>query len=126
MIYVFPIDTGTLMTFDMNLALESVEVVKGTTDNAVKVPPDKQTPQTDWETHNISATAKGVKPKRRKRSIQETSASQQSIQFVALICKCQEDYGKGKPQTFRWTWSGEQQQKYWRRLILCTKIQCAC
>ncbi|XP_063845312.1 uncharacterized protein LOC135091518 isoform X1 [Scylla paramamosain] len=42
MIYVFPIDTGTLMTFDMNLALESVEVVKGTTDNAVKVLPDKQ------------------------------------------------------------------------------------
>ncbi|XP_063845313.1 uncharacterized protein LOC135091518 isoform X2 [Scylla paramamosain] len=48
MIYVFPIDTGTLMTFDMNLALESVEVVKGTTDNAVKVLPDKQAGQQWW------------------------------------------------------------------------------
>ncbi|XP_063852182.1 RB1-inducible coiled-coil protein 1-like isoform X2 [Scylla paramamosain] len=42
MIYVFLVDTGTMMTFDMNLALESVEVLKGAIHNAVKVPPDKQ------------------------------------------------------------------------------------
>ncbi|KAK8372361.1 hypothetical protein O3P69_012565 [Scylla paramamosain] len=42
MIYVFLVDTGTMMTFDMNLALESVEVVKGAIHNVVKVPPDKQ------------------------------------------------------------------------------------
>ncbi|KAK8371841.1 hypothetical protein O3P69_015718 [Scylla paramamosain] len=45
----------------------------------------RKTPQTNWETHNISATAKGVKPKRRKRSIQETSASQQSIQVCLSL-----------------------------------------
>ncbi|KAK8374778.1 hypothetical protein O3P69_011800 [Scylla paramamosain] len=39
MIYVFLVDTGTMMTFDMNLALESVEVVKGAIHNVVKVLP---------------------------------------------------------------------------------------
>ncbi len=44
-----------------------------------------QIPQTDWETHNVSATAQGVRPKRRKRSIQETSAGQQSIQVCLSL-----------------------------------------
>ncbi|KAK8372374.1 hypothetical protein O3P69_019910, partial [Scylla paramamosain] len=56
------------------------------------------TPQTNWETHNISATAKGVKPKRRKRSIQETSASQQSIQFHKCIQEVKDEHEGFRPQ----------------------------
>ncbi|KAK8720042.1 hypothetical protein OTU49_017505 [Cherax quadricarinatus] len=42
MIYVFLVDTGTMMTFDMNLALENVSVLKEVIHRAMKVPPEKQ------------------------------------------------------------------------------------
>ncbi|XP_042209563.1 RB1-inducible coiled-coil protein 1-like [Homarus americanus] len=42
MIYVFLVDTGTMMTFDMNLALENVSVLKEVINRAMKVPPEKQ------------------------------------------------------------------------------------
>ncbi|XP_068228950.1 RB1-inducible coiled-coil protein 1-like isoform X2 [Palaemon carinicauda] len=42
MLYVFLVDTGTMMTFDMNLALENVAVLKDVIHRATRVPPEKQ------------------------------------------------------------------------------------
>ncbi|CAL4073795.1 unnamed protein product [Meganyctiphanes norvegica] len=42
MLYVFLVDTGRMMTLDMNLALENVSVLKEVIQRAVKVPPEKQ------------------------------------------------------------------------------------
>ncbi|XP_069995576.1 RB1-inducible coiled-coil protein 1 isoform X3 [Penaeus vannamei] len=42
MLYVFLVDTGTMMTFDMNLALENVSVLKEVIHRSMKVPPEKQ------------------------------------------------------------------------------------
>ncbi|XP_018567229.1 RB1-inducible coiled-coil protein 1 isoform X2 [Anoplophora glabripennis] len=42
MLFVFHVDTGTMMTFDMSLALESVENLKSYVEEACKIPSDKQ------------------------------------------------------------------------------------
>ncbi|KAK7069828.1 Autophagy-related protein 11, partial [Halocaridina rubra] len=42
MLYVFLVDTGTMMTYDMNLALENVSVLKEVITRAMHVPPEKQ------------------------------------------------------------------------------------
>ncbi|XP_069193835.1 RB1-inducible coiled-coil protein 1 isoform X1 [Procambarus clarkii] len=42
MIYVFLVDNGTMKTFDMNLALENVSVLKEEVHRTLKVPPEKQ------------------------------------------------------------------------------------
>lgn len=42
MLYVFLVDTGTVLTFDMNLALETVANLKEVLYKACKVSPDKQ------------------------------------------------------------------------------------
>ena len=42
MLYVFLVDTGTSLSFDMNLALETVANLKEVIFRASKVPPDKQ------------------------------------------------------------------------------------
>lgn len=42
MLHVFLVDTGTVLTFDMNLALEKVENLKEILFKATKVQPEKQ------------------------------------------------------------------------------------
>ncbi|XP_065332852.1 RB1-inducible coiled-coil protein 1 isoform X2 [Cloeon dipterum] len=42
MLYVFHVETGSMMTYDMNLALESVAHLKGVIGRMCSIPPDKQ------------------------------------------------------------------------------------
>lgn len=42
MLYIFHVDTGTMMTFEMNLALESVGQLKDVIEKSCKIPVDKQ------------------------------------------------------------------------------------
>ncbi|XP_067001491.2 RB1-inducible coiled-coil protein 1 isoform X3 [Anabrus simplex] len=42
MLYVFHVDTGTMMTFEMNLALESVAQLKDVIERACRIPAEKQ------------------------------------------------------------------------------------
>lgn len=42
MLYVFHVDTGTMMTFEMNLALGSVEQLKESIERVSKIPVEKQ------------------------------------------------------------------------------------
>lgn len=42
MLYIFHVDTGTMMTFDMKLALESVNLLKEAIERMCKIPADKQ------------------------------------------------------------------------------------
>nr|CAD7437975.1 unnamed protein product [Timema bartmani] len=42
MLYIFHVDTGRMMTFDMNLALESVVQLKEVIERACRIPADKQ------------------------------------------------------------------------------------
>ncbi|KAF4524772.1 hypothetical protein B566_EDAN014466, partial [Ephemera danica] len=42
MLYIFHVDTGTMMTFDMNLALESVVQLKEMIERSCRIPVDKQ------------------------------------------------------------------------------------
>lgn len=42
MLYIFHVDTGSMMTFEMNLALESVAHLKEVIERACRIPPEKQ------------------------------------------------------------------------------------
>ena len=42
MLYVFLVDTGTMIQLDMNLALEKVEYLKGVIARSCSIPPEKQ------------------------------------------------------------------------------------
>lgn len=42
MLYIFHVDTGTMMTFEMNLALESVVQLKEAIERTCRIPADKQ------------------------------------------------------------------------------------
>uniref|UniRef100_A0A0P4X1U2 Uncharacterized protein n=2 Tax=Scylla olivacea TaxID=85551 RepID=A0A0P4X1U2_SCYOL len=83
-----------------------------------------QIPQIDWEKYNISVITQGMRPKTRKRIIQEMSASQQSIQESKESMNADNKilvrgrlYDESKPQTFNRTWSDEEQRKLEELLI---------
>ena len=65
MLYVFLVDTGTVMTFEMNLALETVANLKEVIFKATKVSPDKQVllisgGQTLDPTHRVCSYSAGT------------------------------------------------------------------
>jgi hypothetical protein len=42
MLYLFAVDTGTMMQLEMDLALETVSYLKGVIGRSCNIPPDKQ------------------------------------------------------------------------------------
>ena len=65
MLYLFLVDTGTVLTFDMNLALETVANLKEVIFRACKVTPDKQVllisgGQTLEPTHRVCSYSAGT------------------------------------------------------------------
>lgn len=83
-----------------------------------------QIPQIDWEKYNINFITQGMRPKTRKRIIQEMSASQQHTQESkeplnddSKIMVRGRLYDESKPQTFNQTWTDEEQRKLEELLI---------
>ncbi|XP_042228068.1 ZZ-type zinc finger-containing protein 3-like isoform X2 [Homarus americanus] len=78
-----------------------------------------QIPHIDWEKYNVKSITQGMRPKTRKRVLQENLTAQQPVQESkdpvtddGKIMVRGRLYDGSKPQTFNQSWTDEEQRKY--------------
>ncbi|KAG7165577.1 ZZ-type zinc finger-containing protein 3-like [Homarus americanus] len=77
-------------------------------------------PHIDWEKYNVKSITQGMRPKTRKRVLQENLTAQQPVQESkdpvtddGKIMVRGRLYDGSKPQTFNQSWTDEEQRKVW-------------
>ncbi|XP_042228069.1 ZZ-type zinc finger-containing protein 3-like isoform X3 [Homarus americanus] len=83
-----------------------------------------QIPHIDWEKYNVKSITQGMRPKTRKRVLQENLTAQQPVQESkdpvtddGKIMVRGRLYDGSKPQTFNQSWTDEEQRKLEELLI---------